>query len=287
LELPGVLWAVAYWPSEDGDRCPVAAAAGAVPQVLQGFELPLDRLPPPIVRALLSDTIEQGRLSVLWLNQETGLEVTEDDLAALKGLSVIPLRLSSGHSLLLLIGTETRNPNMGPFVEFRAQVEGRFAALDGLSFHDVGKEHLSILEQEFNLLSRNPLLFRARLAVEITRAQRYTRHLSLLTFRVGKDRSDDDHESLICEVADALRRHLRLSDLIGRADTDVVGVVLPEASESHALWVFPRLERLVHECLARNGVGGPVDVGIACRPVSLETPDEFIFRAINTPVSLQ
>src|SRR4051812_8669786 len=72
LGLPEVTWAIIYWPSQDGQRCRIAAAAGDVPAVLRDFDLPLDRLPPPVVRALLKDTIEQGRFSVLWLAKETG-----------------------------------------------------------------------------------------------------------------------------------------------------------------------------------------------------------------------
>jgi hypothetical protein len=282
LGLPGVTWAIIYWPSDDGHRCRIAAAAGDVPTVLRDFDLPLDRLPPPVVRALLKDSIEQGRFSVLWLANETGNEISEADLEGLKGLTTIPLRISPAYTALMLLGTTTRSPQMGPFIEFRSNIEGR---VTGTSETDgIAQEHLAVLETEFRLLSQNSLLFQARMAVEMARSQRYRRHLSLLTFEMGHAGAGPEQVSIMTETAIALRRHLRLSDIVGRIDAKTIGVVLPETSESHALWISPRLGRIVQEFLARNGLPTNITIGLASRPTSPEAPADFIRRAMVTIV---
>lgn len=57
----------------------------------------------------------------------------------------------------------------------------------------------------------------------------------------------DESDRVIQQIAQLTRRHLRSVDLVGRLDTDKLGVVLLMAKKEHALAVAERLRRVIGE----------------------------------------
>jgi len=93
-----------------------------------------------------------------------------------------------------------------------------------------------------------------------------------------------DLDGLLSGAASALRRQLRISDIVGRVDRRTICVILPEAGESQALWVSPRLRKIIEDFLVSTQPQARIRMGLASRPMAVESPEDFIQRAIATPV---
>lgn len=289
LALPTVIWATSYNLRDDGTAWDLVSSAGAVPLALHSFALPVDRLPPPIVHALLNDRIEVGGIPPLWLTAESGCIVTEQDVAVLANIVVIPLRVGLLAPLLLLLGCSQRHRDLAPFNAFRSQIEESFKLVD---LPETMVERLGIdesecraaLAEENRRLTQLPALFRIRLEIELIRAQRYQRQLTILTFALSHPDFLVIPEIVLIEVARVLRDQLRRTDLVGRVATNVIGVILTETHAGSARWVSQRLRTKVSEYLAGVDRTCRVEMGLAAKPELQEGAAALILRALNNVI---
>jgi diguanylate cyclase (GGDEF)-like protein/PAS domain S-box-containing protein len=116
--------------------------------------------------------------------------------------------------------------------------------------------------------NRRSLLETAR--QEFTRALRYQHPLSVLMLDIDhfKDINDshghDVGDQVLRAVADACRRELRDSDVLGRLGGEEFGVVLPNTRHEGALAVAERLRARIEALRVGDGIAPKVSIGVAC-----------------------
>ncbi|GAB3089829.1 sensor domain-containing diguanylate cyclase [Lysobacter terrae] len=120
--------------------------------------------------------------------------------------------------------------------------------------------------------NRRSLLETAR--QEFTRANRYQHPLSVLMLDIDHFKSINDRyghdvgDKVLRAVADACRRELRDSDVLGRLGGEEFGVVLPNTSRDGAMAVAERLRVRIDALRLGGDWGGnitpKVSIGVAC-----------------------
>lgn len=148
--------------------------------------------------------------------------------------------------------------------------------------------------RDLTLLDEHTSLFNARhlhrsLEVEISRAARYRRPVSLIFLDLDRFKSVNDahgHEAgsaLLKEVGDVMRRSLRVVDVPIRYGGDEFVVILPEASVEHARAAAERLRAALHGATFLHDRGLAVRVsasfGIATWPDDGQTGEDLLRAA--------
>ncbi|MFC5576499.1 GGDEF domain-containing protein [Lysobacter niabensis] len=120
--------------------------------------------------------------------------------------------------------------------------------------------------------NRRSLLETAR--KEFTRAVRYGHPLSVLMLdidhfkRINDSHGHDVGDQVLKAVADAFRRELRDSDVLGRLGGEEFGIVLPNTGDEGAVAVAERLRARIDAMRLSGDWGGDitpkVSVGVAC-----------------------
>ncbi|MFC1543138.1 diguanylate cyclase [Candidatus Neomarinimicrobiota bacterium] len=137
-----------------------------------------------------------------------------------------------------------------------------------------------------NLLSRRALLEQAE--VERQRTMRYGRHLSLLMIDIDHFKKVNDTyghivgDSVLREIAQALKKHTRRSDFVGRYGGEEFLIILPETRLERALVLAEKLRGQVADlAISTNGKvvkGVTVSIGVS-EYDNDPNIDEFINRS--------
>lgn len=147
---------------------------------------------------------------------------------------------------------------------------------------------LSITDEQTNLY--NLRHFQRRLSVELERAKRYRRPISLLIldiddfskFNTAQGISQGD--MVLFDMGTILRSHCREVDIIARYGAEQFSVALPETNEAGARIVAEKLRQAVavHPFMGGTGERGEtltVSIGICCYPQHIDDTREIIRRA--------
>jgi GGDEF domain-containing protein len=94
--------------------------------------------------------------------------------------------------------------------------------------------------QELQLLG-DPAYFGYRLELEIARARRYDRPVSLITFTLRHPEFPVAAPEVIDGLIGALQSQCRPSDIVGRSGYNTIGVILPETLQEQLAQVGSRL----------------------------------------------
>jgi GGDEF domain-containing protein len=294
ITIPNVLWSIGYLRHDESNRWLSVSQSGSVPPSLHSLALPVLRLPGTIDRALQTDSIEHSRLFSIWLREEIGRELTDEDLNGVSSVVAVPLHMGDNGKTLLLIGTTDRSPDLSVFEAFRSdmratapassdQEQKEFDESDGWSTSDT-------LVSLHKLLLGNNSLFNEFLGIEMMRAVRYHRSMSVLTFTIRHELKRDVPADVMIGVGDLLRRRLRPMDIVGRVRADTLGVVLPETGEGSARWLSPRLRTIVYRYLTLTDKLYDLDIGVASNPRKGDKPESMVDwalrRIVEAPLSV-
>lgn len=140
---------------------------------------------------------------------------------------------------------------------------------------EIELDHLSSLDELTGLYSRRQFDEQARL--EFERAQRYRRPLALLLIEIddlnmlGERLGRLGRGYLMSQVSEILRARLRVNDIGGRYNQDMLGLLLPDSGEGQALAVADKIRSQV---AVNSFMGEPYDnplrltlsIGIAIAP---------------------
>jgi diguanylate cyclase (GGDEF)-like protein/putative nucleotidyltransferase with HDIG domain len=155
------------------------------------------------------------------------------------------------------------------------------------------RSQISALEAEVGQReSRDPLAgslltlraFRAQLELDVRRAQRYRRPLSVALLDVDGFRSVNEEggyatgDRLLAAVGEAIARHTRAHDLACRTGGDEFALLLAETPSGEACVAIDRLRRELEDVEAGPAGGVSVSVGIADLSIAV-TPESLLAAA--------
>jgi len=118
--------------------------------------------------------------------------------------------------------------------------------------------------------------------LEIRRALRYGRPLTLLYIDLDDFKSVNDRfghgagDDLLREITQAIRTHVRATDVVARLGGDEFVVLLPETGHEDAETAVKKLHPRLVEAAGARGWPVTVSIGVATCPVPPDTVDELI-----------
>lgn len=147
---------------------------------------------------------------------------------------------------------------------------------------------LSIVDEQTNLY--NLRHFQRRLGIELERAKRYRRPMSLLIVGIdGFPKFDEEHGSyhadmVLFDMGTILRSHCREVDIIARYAADEFAVALPETNEAGATVVAEKIRQAVatHSFMGKEGERAEeltVSIGVACYPQHIDDTRDIVQKA--------
>lgn len=162
-------------------------------------------------------------------------------------------------------------------------------ALTELAVRNDVLEHLAARDELTGLSNRRTL--DETLALEVARAERYDRPLSIIMLDIDRFKAvNDTHghpagDSVLIETAERLRASLRISDIPGRWGGEEFMIICPETGLDTAAQLAERL-RQKYETTAFSGVGSlTASFGVATHRKGrlakdiLRSADEALYRA--------
>ncbi|MCY3021492.1 MAG: diguanylate cyclase [Planctomycetota bacterium] len=150
------------------------------------------------------------------------------------------------------------------------------------------------LDRESELARTDPLTevpnarsFWESAAVELDRARRYQRPFTLAYLDVDNFKLINDQlghpegDTLLREVAGAIWKNVRSTDLVARVGGDEFVILFPETGQSAAAELLARVRSVLHDAIRKNGT--PVTLSIGAVTFSTPPPsvDDMIKRADN------
>jgi diguanylate cyclase (GGDEF)-like protein len=129
---------------------------------------------------------------------------------------------------------------------------------------------------------RNALGFREALAAEHARATRYRRPLTLAYLDLDDFKTVNDTrghavgDQVLRDVADALSRAVRRTDVVGRLGGDEFAALLPETDGHGAEPVLAKIREAVREAMTRGGWS----VGASVGAVTFTAPPPSVEKAL-------
>lgn len=163
-----------------------------------------------------------------------------------------------------------------------------FVVVTGLLMAKIGRdlaENSVAVDEVSGLASRHAVI--GALSLELTRAARYGRPLSVLVVRLGSNdvSVSGPRSRSLAEVGQEIERRLRDVDVVGRYSDSEFLVVLPETPKSAAREVAERMRLVVQEsvrslpALRRDLTEPDVDIGVAGYPEDSRTVEGLIDAA--------
>ncbi len=146
-------------------------------------------------------------------------------------------------------------------------------------------ERLSITDGLTGVFNRSYIT--ERMEAEFARAQRYHSELSLLMIDVDHFKQINDHyghqvgDQALIAVADALRRTMRGSDLLGRYGGEEFVVLLPQTGGTDGQVTAEKVRQTIEQ-LRLSALGGQpvtVSIGLAAYPDDIGSLDDLIRKA--------
>ncbi len=201
-----------------------------------------------------------------------------DRASAFQTASVLCVPLLCRGSILGVIEIVKDAQDPEPFTEEHLQVLGPIADFAAIAIDNARTfkrvEELTIIDEWTTLY--NARFLRTCLADEVTRAQRYSRELSLIFLDLdGFKAVNDSHghgvgSALLRHLGTLLRRSVRETDRAVRYGGDEFVIVMPETPKDGALILAERLRELVAEARLDTESGAAVGVsasfGVASYP---------------------
>ena len=147
-----------------------------------------------------------------------------------------------------------------------------FASLAGMAIENAHLYELAIMDELTKCYVRR--YFEQRVREEFSRAERQVSPLSLLMIDVDQFKEVNDQyghplgDTVLKEIASAIKRNLRTYDLLARLGGDEFAIVLPEVAFQDAYRVAEKI-RIACAQLVIPGVQASttVSIGIACYPL--------------------
>jgi len=127
--------------------------------------------------------------------------------------------------------------------------------------------------------------FREILDMELIRAERYDRPLTLAYFDVDGFKTVNDTmghgegDTCLRLIATTVRHHLRAADVVGRLGGDEFAVLLPETTTESAARVVEKLRQVLLAGVRHAGYPVTFSIGIASRGDGRMTVDDLLGRA--------
>jgi diguanylate cyclase (GGDEF)-like protein len=131
----------------------------------------------------------------------------------------------------------------------------------------------------------NARAFREMAAVELERARRYKRPLTLAFIDVDNFKAVNDKyghdvgDTLLRELAATIKRNIRTTDAVARVGGDEFVVLFPETDGQPARELLDRIRKIVHDVVRKNGTPMTLSVGAVTFSTFPSTVDEIIKRA--------
>lgn len=160
---------------------------------------------------------------------------------------------------------------------------------------EIDREEIRLHDRAMTMLKRKGLAFTAALGVEVERAERYRRPLTLLVFHIGraerahKGAWDDQRRRLFSVMTDCAVETLRAPDFCAPAPGGHFAVCLPETDRDGATQAAEKLRRAIMAREVDRRLIGPaisrVSWAATERADGEADPHAFLKRAIDAALA--